>query len=106
MTPLFAALIFAMHIAPIWYSLPLIVSISLVYSATRHEEAGADPPPRPAARPLDHRLHGRRVCPTLLAFEWALRPGDRSGIRENSDATAAIRILTNSATLLRGVWTP
>ena len=24
----------------IWYSLPLIVSISLVYSATRHEEAG------------------------------------------------------------------
>jgi len=40
MTPLFAALMLAMHVAPIWYSLPLIVSISLVYSATRHEEAG------------------------------------------------------------------
>ncbi len=35
---LFAA---AVHAAQIWYSLPLIVAISLVYAGTRHEEMGA-----------------------------------------------------------------
>ena len=30
--------LFAAHVAQIWYSLPLIVAISLVYSATRHEQ--------------------------------------------------------------------
>ncbi|HKD36775.1 MAG TPA: hypothetical protein VKB78_08235, partial [Pirellulales bacterium] len=28
---------FAAHVAQIWYSLPLVVAISLVYAATRHE---------------------------------------------------------------------
>jgi hypothetical protein len=31
-------ILFAAHVAQIWYSLPLIVSISLVYAATRHEQ--------------------------------------------------------------------
>jgi hypothetical protein len=30
-------ILFAAHIAQIWYSLPLVVAISLVYAATRHE---------------------------------------------------------------------
>ena len=34
---MFAVMLFAAHVAQIWYSLPLIVSISLVYAATRHE---------------------------------------------------------------------
>ncbi|HEV2970833.1 MAG TPA: hypothetical protein VGY55_12755 [Pirellulales bacterium] len=31
-------ILFAAHVAQIWYSLPLIVSISLVYAATRDEQ--------------------------------------------------------------------
>jgi len=31
-------LVFA--VAQMWYAVPLVVSISLVYAATRHEEAG------------------------------------------------------------------
>ena len=30
-------ILFAAHVAQIWYSLPLVVAISLVYAATRHE---------------------------------------------------------------------
>jgi hypothetical protein len=30
-------ILFAVHVAQIWYSLPLVVAISLVYAATRHE---------------------------------------------------------------------
>ena len=30
--------LFALQVAQIWYSLPLIVAISLVYAATRHEQ--------------------------------------------------------------------
>ena len=40
MTPLSllsTAALFAVHINDLWYSLPLIVVVSLVYSATRHE---------------------------------------------------------------------
>ncbi len=33
-----AGLLFATRINDMWYALPLIVSVSLVYSATRHEE--------------------------------------------------------------------
>ncbi len=29
------------HIGDIWYAVPLVVAISLVYAATRHEEMGA-----------------------------------------------------------------
>jgi len=29
-----------MPINPLWYALPLIVTVSLVYAATRHEEMG------------------------------------------------------------------
>lgn len=36
MTP-FASLLFAARINDLWFSLPLIVVVSLVYSATRHE---------------------------------------------------------------------
>lgn len=32
-----AAALFGVHINDLWYSLPLIVVVSLVYSATRHE---------------------------------------------------------------------
>jgi len=28
------------HIGDIWYAVPLIVAVSLVYAATRHEEMG------------------------------------------------------------------
>lgn len=28
-------------VAQIWYALPLVVSISLVYAATRHEQVGS-----------------------------------------------------------------
>ncbi len=30
----------AAHIPQLWYALPLIVAVSLVYSATRHEHIG------------------------------------------------------------------
>ncbi len=30
-----------MLINPLWYSLPLVITVSLVYAATRHEEMGA-----------------------------------------------------------------
>lgn len=30
-----------MPINPLWYALPLIITVSLVYAATRHEEMGA-----------------------------------------------------------------
>ncbi len=30
-----------MPINPLWYSLPLVITVSLVYAATRHEEMGA-----------------------------------------------------------------
>jgi len=33
-------LLTAMPINPLWYALPLIVTVSLVYAATRHEEMG------------------------------------------------------------------
>ncbi|HEY4760035.1 MAG TPA: hypothetical protein VIH42_05585 [Thermoguttaceae bacterium] len=39
--PVFAAFSQQLWNADIWYSLPLIIAISLVYSATRHEEMGA-----------------------------------------------------------------
>lgn len=29
-----------MAINPLWYALPLIITVSLVYAATRHEEMG------------------------------------------------------------------
>ena len=32
-----SAALFAVHINDLWYALPLIVAVSLVYSATRHE---------------------------------------------------------------------
>ena len=31
----------AFNTVDLWYALPLIVAVSLVYSATRHEETGA-----------------------------------------------------------------
>ncbi|HZZ72112.1 MAG TPA: hypothetical protein VFE24_07645 [Pirellulales bacterium] len=34
------AILFGVHIAQLWYSLPLLVSVSLVYAATRHELMG------------------------------------------------------------------
>src|SRR4051794_35668719 len=37
---MFAVIVFAAHIAQLWYAAPLIVSISLVYAATRHEHMG------------------------------------------------------------------
>jgi hypothetical protein len=37
MIPLQPAALLAVHINDLWYALPLIVSVSLVYSATRHE---------------------------------------------------------------------
>lgn len=30
-----------MPINPLWYALPLVITVSLVYAATRHEEMGA-----------------------------------------------------------------
>lgn len=33
-------LLAAVEINDLWYSLPLVVAVSLVYSATRHEEVG------------------------------------------------------------------
>lgn len=33
----FAPLLAAAHINDLWYALPLIVAVSVVYSATRHE---------------------------------------------------------------------
>ncbi len=38
--PVFAALFPRLWNADIWYSLPLIIAISLVYAATRHEAIG------------------------------------------------------------------
>lgn len=35
-----SAPLLAMGIERLWYAAPLIVSVSLVYSATRHEETG------------------------------------------------------------------
>lgn len=35
-----ATVLFALHVNDAWYLLPLLVSISLVYGATRHELAG------------------------------------------------------------------
>jgi hypothetical protein len=41
MTPTLPALLAAgVGIAQLWYALPLLVSVSLVYAATRHEEMG------------------------------------------------------------------
>lgn len=37
---LLPCLLFAARINDLWYAVPLIVSVSLVYSATRHELAG------------------------------------------------------------------
>ena len=34
---MFQTLLFAVGISRLWYALPLLVSISLVYAATRHE---------------------------------------------------------------------
>ncbi|MBN2295413.1 MAG: hypothetical protein JXM70_23480 [Pirellulales bacterium] len=34
-------LLSALETVDLWYALPLIVAVSLVYSATRHEETGA-----------------------------------------------------------------
>ena len=46
---MFSALLFAAAGIPqLWYALPLVVTISLVYAATRHEEMG--PIVRHAAR--------------------------------------------------------
>lgn len=36
----FAAPLFAARISHLWHALPLVLTISLVYSATRHEDAG------------------------------------------------------------------
>lgn len=39
MNPLaLAGVLFATHVNDMWYALPLIVAVSLVYSATRHEQ--------------------------------------------------------------------
>jgi hypothetical protein len=38
---LFAQMLDRLWNANIWYSLPAIISISLVYAATRHEQMGA-----------------------------------------------------------------
>lgn len=40
MNDLLPSLLFLAEIVRLWYALPLLVSVSLVYSATRHEEAG------------------------------------------------------------------
>ncbi len=38
---MFAVVLLAAHVAQIWFALPLIVAISLVYAGTRHEDMGA-----------------------------------------------------------------
>ena len=37
---MFNTILLAVGIARLWYAVPLLVSISLVYAATRHEEMG------------------------------------------------------------------
>lgn len=37
LSSLSSAALLAVHINDLWYALPLIVAVSLVYSATRHE---------------------------------------------------------------------
>ena len=39
----------------LWYAVPLIVAVSLVYAATRHE----------LMEPILRGLHGRRLCCTV-----------------------------------------
>ena len=44
----------------LWYAVPAIIAISLVYAATRHEADAPDPDScRPRGR-VDRRLHVRR----------------------------------------------
>lgn len=49
--------------ADIWYSLPAIISISLVYAATRHEEMG---------QILNHALRTGLLITTFMAAFFAL----------------------------------
>ena len=37
---MFSILLFALAVNRMWWALPLVVSVSLVYAATRHEQMG------------------------------------------------------------------
>ena len=40
LAPLLAAPLLAARVNHLWHALPLVLAVSLVYSATRHEDAG------------------------------------------------------------------